>query len=70
MQHVEKLHTIADKKEMEIAHVVLAWYLTREAIDVVIPGAKHGEQVLSNLQALKVQLTEKEINEIDHIFAN
>lgn len=70
LQHVEKLHTIADKKEMEIAHVVLAWYLTREAIDVVIPGAKHGEQVLSNLQALKVQLTEKEINEIDHTFAN
>ncbi|WP_126427108.1 aldo/keto reductase [Brevibacillus marinus] len=65
---VDQLRKIADAKGAEVAHVVLAWYLTREAIDAVIPGAKRPEQVLSNLQTADVQLTEAEIREIERIF--
>lgn len=68
LEKVEQLRKIADAKGVETAHVVLAWYLTREAIDVVIPGAKRKEQVLSNLKTLQVKLTKAEIQEIDHIF--
>ena len=68
LANIEKIRAIAEAKGAEVAHVVLAWYLTRDAIDVVIPGAKRGEQVVSNLQALKVKLTEQEIAEIDRIF--
>lgn len=32
------------------AHVVLAWYLTRGPIDVVIPGANRADQVLNILK--------------------
>ena len=46
----------------------LAWYLTRDSIDVVIPGAKRADQVLNNLKTLDVQLTNEEIQEIDRIF--
>lgn len=66
---VEKLRPIAEEKGVDIAHVVLAWYLTRDVIDVIIPGAKRSEQVLNNLKALEVELTQDEINQINQIFS-
>lgn len=68
LDKVEKLRKIASTKGAEVAHVVLAWYLTREVIDVIIPGAKRADQVRQNLKTLEVQLTEEEIQEIDRIF--
>ncbi|GMX63769.1 aldo/keto reductase [Paenibacillus elgii] len=68
LEKVEQLRKIANEKNAEVAHVVLAWYLTHDSIDVVIPGAKRAEQVLDNLKTLDVRLTEEEINEIDRIF--
>src|SRR5699024_5772446 len=64
---VEQLRPIADDKQANIAPIVLAWYLTRDAIDAVIPGAKRPEQVLNNLKAVEVNLTEDEVQQIDQI---
>ncbi|GAA0135361.1 hypothetical protein YSY43_22010 [Paenibacillus sp. YSY-4.3] len=49
LNKVERTRPIADAKGAEIAHVVLAWYLAQQAIDVIIPGAKNSEQLLNNL---------------------
>ncbi|WP_338788735.1 aldo/keto reductase [Metabacillus sp. FJAT-53654] len=68
LEKVELIRKIANSKEAEVAHVVLAWYLTRDSIDVVIPGAKRAEQVLDNLKTLNVHLTDQEIHDIDSIF--
>ncbi|WP_156291404.1 aldo/keto reductase [Oceanobacillus salinisoli] len=68
LEKVEKVRQIADAKGVEVAHIVLAWYLTRDVIDAIIPGAKRADQVLNNLKTLDVQLTNKEIQEIDQIF--
>lgn len=68
LEKVEKIRKIAGAKQTDIAHIVLAWYLTRDSIDVVIPGAKRAEQVLDNLKTLDVVLTPEEIQEIDHTF--
>jgi aryl-alcohol dehydrogenase-like predicted oxidoreductase len=65
---VEQLREIASAKGAEIAHVTLAWYLTRDEIDAVIPGAKRPEQVKDNLRTLDVKLTQDEIDRIDRIF--
>ncbi len=65
---VDQIRTIAKARDAEVTHVVLAWYLTREVIDVVIPGAKHAEQVLNNLKTLAVKLSKEEIQQIDQIF--
>ncbi|MCH6264691.1 aldo/keto reductase [Neobacillus citreus] len=65
---IEKVREIADAKGAEVAHVVLAWYLTREGIDVIIPGAKNADQVLHNLKTLDVELSPQEIQSIDQIF--
>ncbi|MEH7419314.1 aldo/keto reductase [Neobacillus drentensis] len=68
LDKVEHIREIANAKGAEVSHVVLAWYLTREAIDVIIPGAKRAEQVLNNLKTLEVQLTKDEIQKMDQIF--
>lgn len=68
LQKVELLREIASSKDAEIAHIVLAWYLTQDSIDALIPGAKKPDQVLNNLKTLDVQLTPTEIEHINQIF--
>lgn len=68
IEKVERLHDLANRKGVEVAHIVLAWYLTQDAITAVIPGAKNAEQVLNNLKTLDVQLSSDEIKTIDQIF--
>jgi myo-inositol catabolism protein IolS len=69
LEKVEQIRKIADAKHTEVAHVVLAWYLTRDSIDAIIPGAKRAEQVLDNLKTLDVHLTDEETKEIDRLFS-
>lgn len=68
VEKVEQVRSIANKKGVDVAHVVLAWYLTQEAVTAVIPGAKNSEQVLNNLKTLDVQLTNDEILTINQLF--
>ncbi|MGY4689030.1 aldo/keto reductase [Salibacterium sp. K-3] len=68
LEKVNQVRRIAEKKGAGTAHVVLAWYLTRGAVDAVIPGAKRPEQVIDNLKTVDVSLTEEETAEIDRIF--
>lgn len=68
LDKIDYIRTIAQSKDAEVAHVILAWYLTRDCIDVIIPGAKRADQVLNNLKTLEVELTNKEIQQIDQIF--
>jgi myo-inositol catabolism protein IolS len=68
LEKVEQVREIAHAKNAEVAHVVLAWYLTRPSIDALIPGAKRPEQVTNNLKTLDIQLTNEEIEKISRIF--
>ncbi|WP_079527024.1 aldo/keto reductase [Halobacillus hunanensis] len=69
LEKVEQVREIAESKGEEVAHIVLAWYLTRDSIDAIIPGAKRENQVIDNLKTLDVQLTDHEITQIDKIFS-
>ncbi|NBJ70974.1 MULTISPECIES: aldo/keto reductase [Clostridia] len=66
---VAKLKPIAEKYNEEIAHLVLAWYFTRPSVDVLIPGAKLAEQVVSNKRAAAIILAEEDMQLINDIFA-
>lgn len=66
---VDELKEMAKAKGEEVADLVLAWYLTRPSLDVIIPGAKRPEQVKSNLRAAEISLSEEEIKGIDQIFS-
>lgn len=68
LKKVENLRDIANNKNAAVANIVLAWYFTRTSLDVVIPGAKRPEQVVSNIKAAEVSLTDEEIKQIDSIF--
>lgn len=66
---VDLLRPIAEAKDAEVAHIVLAWYLAQDGIDAIIPGAKRAEQVTDTIRTLDVELTEEEIRQINHIFS-
>lgn len=68
LEKVERLRNLANAREIEVANLVLAWYLSQAAIDVVIPGAKRPEQVKNNLKSLDIQLSAEEKEEISQIF--
>ena len=68
LDKVKKLQPIADKYNVEIANVVLAYYLTKPSLDVIIPGAKKSQQVLDNLKTKEVELKKEEIEEIERLF--
>lgn len=68
LEKVDKIRQIADKHEVDVAHIVLAFYLTRRPIDSVIPGARNTKQVVDNLKAADVELTTEDIQFIDEVF--
>ena len=68
LRKVDQVREISNAKGVEVPHMVLAWYLTRDSIDVLIPGAKRQEQVVDNLKTLDVKLTSEEVQRIDQIF--
>ncbi|UXV32769.1 aldo/keto reductase [Mammaliicoccus sciuri] len=68
LKKVDKLREIAQEHGVDVAHIVLAYYLTKPSLDVIIPGAKRGEQVIDNLKTLEVNLTEENIQLIESLF--
>jgi len=68
LEKIDELRDIADNHRVDVAHVVLAFYLTQPSLDVVIPGAKQPHQVVDNLTALDVKLTKEEIEKINQLF--
>lgn len=65
---VDKLRPIAQKHQVDVANIVLAFYLKQPVIDAIIPGAKRAEQLDSNLKTINVNLTDDDIEQIDAIF--
>ena len=68
LKKVNKLRDISKEHNVDVAHIVLAYYLTKPSLDVIIPGAKRNEQVIDNLKTLNVQLTEDNIKQIESLF--
>ncbi|MFK3403674.1 aldo/keto reductase [Staphylococcus aureus] len=68
VRRVKALESLAAAHQTSIANIVLAFYLTRPAIDVIIPGAKRAEQVVENIKAADIVLSDDEIQYIDELF--
>ncbi|SAN27620.1 Oxidoreductase ion channel [Staphylococcus aureus] len=68
VSRVKALESLAAAHQTSIANIVLAFYLTRPAIDVIIPGAKRAEQVIENIKAADIVLSDDEIQYIDELF--
>lgn len=68
LDKVDKIRAIAAKHNVEVSHVVLAYYLTKKPIDAVIPGARNGSQVIDNLKAAQIKLNVYETELIEQVF--
>lgn len=68
LDKVDKLKELAKKYDEDVAQLVLAFYLTRPSLDVIIPGAKKGEQIKENMRAADIELDPNDVEYIDEIF--
>jgi myo-inositol catabolism protein IolS len=68
LKAVDVVRPIAKAHQATVAQVVLAWYMQNPLISVVIPGAKHAEQVKANAKALDITLTDSEYQTIEQAF--
>lgn len=67
---VDQVRPIADRHGATVAQTILAWYLQNPLVTAVIPGAKRAAQVISNAQAMNIQLTAEEYQTIETAFAD
>ncbi|MBW1604939.1 aldo/keto reductase [Lactobacillus sp. Sy-1] len=67
---VNQIRPLAEKHNASVAQLVLAWYIQNPDVAVVIPGAKHPEQVSDNAKAMNINLSDEEAKQIDDAFSD
>lgn len=69
IDNLERVRKIATRYNATVAQIILAWYIDSPSIDIVIPGARTQEQVLSNIKAADINLSHDDFTEIDRMFS-
>lgn len=64
---IEKLKEVANNKNTTVSHLALAWLLTQEGVDSIIPGGKRPEQIHDTVRAINVILNEEDLKKIDDV---
>ncbi len=65
---VEKIEQIAKLKNARSSQIALAWVLAKGEDIIPIPGTKREKYLIENLDALKIELSNDEINELDKLY--
>jgi aryl-alcohol dehydrogenase-like predicted oxidoreductase len=68
-QIVAKVEEIAASKNAKASQIALAWLLAKGEDVIPIPGTKREKYIIENLEALNIQLTPEEMNELDKLYA-
>ncbi len=66
---VDKLVEIAESKNASVAQVSLAWLLHKPGVTSVIVGARKEEQLIDNLGAAEIALSDEEVAQLDALSA-
>jgi aryl-alcohol dehydrogenase-like predicted oxidoreductase len=64
---IDVLVEIADGRGVSAAQVALAWLLTRPTVSAVIVGARTDAQLIDNLKAAELELSDDELTRLDQI---
>jgi aryl-alcohol dehydrogenase-like predicted oxidoreductase len=64
---IDIMQKIASAKGLTVAQIALAWLLHQPVVTSVIIGAKKQEQLLDNIQASEVKLTDDELAQLDAV---
>jgi L-glyceraldehyde 3-phosphate reductase len=65
LEQVQKLRPIAERNELSMAQLALAWVLRRPEVTSALIGASRPEQVEENVKAVGVKLSDADLAEID-----
>jgi aryl-alcohol dehydrogenase-like predicted oxidoreductase len=65
---VKKIESIAEEKNCTPAQLALAWVMAQEDFIFPIPGTKRVKYLEENVKATEIQLSEKDLQEIDEVF--
>lgn len=66
---VDTLGAIAEDKDASVAQIALAWLLHKPGVTSVIVGARKEEQLIDNLGAADIALTDEEVARLDEVSA-
>ncbi|QKJ88849.1 Aldo/keto reductase [Paramixta manurensis] len=66
---VDVMREIAERHQVSVAQIALAWLLHQPVVSSVIIGAKRLEQLTDNIAATQVQLSEQELAQLDKVSA-
>lgn len=64
---IDLMAEIATRYDVSVARVALAWMLNKPAVTSIIVGAKRNEQLLDNIAATNLQLSEEDMKKLDQI---
>ncbi|BAD41493.1 aldo/keto reductase family protein [Symbiobacterium thermophilum] len=67
LRRIQQLQPIAERNGLTMAQLALAWVLRRPEVTSAIIGATRPEQVVENVKASGVKLSEEDLKEIDRI---
>ena len=65
---VERLREIANRHRRSVGEVAIAWTLRNPAVTGAIVGARSAKQADGVMRAADLQLSDKEVNEIEDFF--
>jgi aryl-alcohol dehydrogenase-like predicted oxidoreductase len=69
LQTVSELRSFARARECSVSRLAIAWTLANPAVEVAIVGARSPAHIEDSLGALDLELSEREMREIDAIMA-
>jgi aryl-alcohol dehydrogenase-like predicted oxidoreductase len=64
---VDRLRIVADRHDAGVPSVALAWVLARPGVTAVIVGARRPEQLVENIEAAELRLTDIDLAELDEV---
>lgn len=65
---IAQVEVIAASKNAKAAQIALAWVLAKGEDVIPIPGTKREKYLLENVDALKIKLSNDEVNELDKLY--
>ena len=64
---VDELKKIADEHNASVAQIAIAWLLRRKGVTSVIIGATKEKQLLDNIKAVEIVLTDDQMSRLDEV---
>ena len=66
---IDVMESVAQEQGVSVARIALAWVLAKPGVTSVIIGAKNTDQLMDNINAVDINLTEEQLKKLDEVSA-